>query len=146
MLHTIRRMANDRKHCQQQESNCLSQIRRRNNSPHVTVWSVYRLPLGPSTIMGYTLRPRSATSSTKFFYYADVCARTPPLGWISHKISFHGFYETPSKPLHGPLHPNPQPQTISLFSSDNQIFHVCRIWGELQPSPLSCLLIQSRFS
>lgn len=129
VLQTLSRLADYREHFQRQEKDCFQKIADNDYTPRPSVRSVYWLQTGPIPNVGYTLRSRSSTQRSKFFYHADVFARTPPYGWITHKISFPGLYETP-------------PQIT--ISSDNQVFHVCRIWGEIQTPPLSCMPLRDR--
>lgn len=129
MLQTLRRLAHYRDHFKRQESDCFQKIPANDYTSKASVRSVYRLQTGSIPYVGYTLRSRSRSAYSKFFYHSDVFARTPSLGWITHKMAFSGLHETPQ----------------TTISSDNQVFHVCRIWGELQTPPLSCMPIRNRF-
>lgn len=130
MLQTAECLAHYRNHFERQESDCFQKIRHNNNPVKTTVWSVYRMQIGSLITVGYTVRPRIPNAYSEFFYHADVCARTPPFGWITHKVAFSGFHEK---------------ITETILSTDNQIFHVCRIWGELLPPTLSCMPVRYRF-
>lgn len=131
MLQTFTSMAHLRKHFERQEANTLLKTQRGiSPSDTTTLRSVYRLQTGSQPILGYQIDTRSSTSRSKLFYHADLFRRTPPMGWITYKITFPKIHQKTAQ---------------VIKASDSEILYVRRIWGEIIPSALSRLSIRHRF-